>query len=386
VTSGDRVLGRSGALDEDGTVDPFSHFVNVFMLDRHGYRIDRRNAQDIFVPLYDHQIPPGAAQTVHYRLGLPPELDEPVTIEVKLKYRKFDQRYTKIVASQTQPNDAPLRDHQSESPYRNQLPIVTLATDRVVFSVEGVDAAPVKQEHEVTDWERWNDYGIGLLLSGKVQLRQAAEAFRRVEALGEYHGPLNLARVHFREGELDQSVEAIQRATEMDEPPAPPWTLAWLSGLVNRQQGYLKEAETNFRGVLEVHTAEMRGRGFDVSLDYEVVNLLGMTLYDRARQQRGDDGASARNDLLQAAIKQFERTLKLDPENEQAHFNLQMIHGELGNAERRAYHQEMHLKYRPDDNARDRAVALARARYPAANHAAEEVVVYDLQRKANNQN
>ncbi|MGA1467630.1 MAG: hypothetical protein ACO38V_08320, partial [Phycisphaerales bacterium] len=40
-----------------------------------------------------------------------------------------------------------------------------------------------------------------------------------------------------------------------------------------------------------------------------------------------------------------------------------------------------HAKYKPDDNARDRAVALARQRYPAANHAAEPVVVYDLQRE-----
>jgi hypothetical protein len=31
-------------------VDPWSHFVNVYMLDREGNRIDRRNPQDIFTP------------------------------------------------------------------------------------------------------------------------------------------------------------------------------------------------------------------------------------------------------------------------------------------------------------------------------------------------
>lgn len=59
--SGDRVIGSSGALsgqDESGTVDEWAHFVNVLMLDRHGNRINRRNPQDIFTPLYDHQIPP----------------------------------------------------------------------------------------------------------------------------------------------------------------------------------------------------------------------------------------------------------------------------------------------------------------------------------------
>ena len=70
-------------------VDRYAHFVNVFMLDREGNRINRRNAQDIFVPLYNHQIPPGAAWTVHYGLELPPDVREAVTVNVKLRYRKL---------------------------------------------------------------------------------------------------------------------------------------------------------------------------------------------------------------------------------------------------------------------------------------------------------
>src|SRR5688572_738075 len=95
VKSGSRIIGRSGALDPErgNEVDPWAHFVNVFMLDKDGNRIDRRNPQDIFTPLYNHQIPPGAAQTVHYELQLPDDVDEPVTVELKLQYRKFDQRY-----------------------------------------------------------------------------------------------------------------------------------------------------------------------------------------------------------------------------------------------------------------------------------------------------
>ena len=51
------------------------HFVNVYMLDRDGNRIDRRNPQDIFTPLYNHQIPPGAAQVVHYEFVVPEEAE-----------------------------------------------------------------------------------------------------------------------------------------------------------------------------------------------------------------------------------------------------------------------------------------------------------------------
>lgn len=46
-----KIIGRSGGMDEHNQVDPWSHFINIFMLDKNGNRIDRRNAQDIFTPL-----------------------------------------------------------------------------------------------------------------------------------------------------------------------------------------------------------------------------------------------------------------------------------------------------------------------------------------------
>ena len=61
----------------DGTVDPYSHFINVYMLDRDGNRIDRRNPQDIFVPLYNKQIPPGAGQVVHFGARCPRRTKRP---------------------------------------------------------------------------------------------------------------------------------------------------------------------------------------------------------------------------------------------------------------------------------------------------------------------
>ena len=50
------------------------------------------------------------------------------------------------------------------------------------------------------------------------------------------------------------------RAAQYTDPPPPPWTVAWLSGLINRQQGHLAEAEQNFRSVLEGRSREMLGR------------------------------------------------------------------------------------------------------------------------------
>lgn len=384
VTSGGEVIGRNGGIDDDREVDPWSHFINVFMLDRDGNRIDRRNPEDIFVPLYNHQIPPGAGQVVHYSLELPEQLSAPVTVEVKLQYRKFDKTYMDFVAQTTEKLGAELRGRKPGEAYINELPVTTLAVDRITFPVAGVDEKPDNAKSPIDVWQRWNDYGIGLLLEGqagaKGELRQAAHAFSRVEELGRFDGPLNLARVYYAEGRLDDAVEAIRRAAEHTDPPAPPWTLGWLSGLVNRQQGHLAEAEKNFRSVLEDRTQAMIDRGFDFSLDYEVINLHGLTLFDLAKQARGADRKAEREQYLRQAVEQFEKTLKIDSENVAAHYNLQLLYAQLGDEKKSAEHREAHARYKPDDNASDRAIALARQRYPAANHAAEAIVIYSLHR------
>ncbi|HEX5104127.1 MAG TPA: multiheme c-type cytochrome [Pirellulaceae bacterium] len=383
VTSGERVIGRSGGIDTEkgNEVDRWAHYVNVFLLDREGNRINRRNPQDIFTPLYNHQIPPGAAASLHYGLRVPDDVTAPITVELKLQYRKFDTEYMQFVAKNGKVKGEPIRGDTGQGPYVNELPITTLAVDRITFPVEGIAAEVANAERDIPAWQRWNDYGIGLLLKGKAELRQAEEAFQHVEELKQYHGPLNLARVYFTEGRLDEAAEALQRAAEYTDPPAPPWTLAWLSGLVSQQQpGGLEAAERNFRKVLEERTPAMIERKFDFSLDYEVRNQLGTVLFDLARQQRGEANRAERERLLKEAIAQFETTLKTDSENVAAHYNLHQLYEELSDKEKAAEHLRQHARLKPDDNATDRAVRLAREKYPAGNHAAEAVVIYPLQR------
>jgi len=368
VTSGDRTIGRSGGMASDGEVDPWSHFVNVFVLDREGRRIDRRNAEDIFVPLYNHQIPPGAGAVVHYRLELPTTVKEPVTVELALRYRKFDTQYMRLF--------------QGKQFERNDLPVVTLATDRVTFPVAGSGAAIDNPASSIPTWQRWNDYGIGLLLqagdSHKGELRQAEEAFAHVESLGRPDGPLNRARVYLTEGRLDEAAAALKRAAEHD-PPAPPWSVAWFSGLVNSQSGHLDEAITDFEAVVHMDTEETRRREFDFSQDYRVLDQLGQTVFERSKQERSD--ATRREALQREAVRWFDAALALDPENAPAHWGLTLAYEALGDTEAAQRHRELHARYKPDDNARDRAVAAARARYPAANHAADVVVIHDLRRE-----
>ena len=365
LENGGKTIGRSGALGEGREVDPWSHFLNVYMLDKNGNRIDRRNAQDIFTPLYDNQMPPGTGQVVHYRFKVPQDAKGEINVLVKLQYRKFDAKYMKYIYPEKQEND---------------LPIVVISSDHVRFSVNGKNTlgqAPAKPE-----WQRWNDYGIGLLLKGnkgseKGELIQAEGAFKQVEALGQASGPLNLSRVYIKEGRLEEAVEALGRAVEAD-PPAPSWTVAWFNGVVNKQNGFLDKAIENFRGIIEDRSQEQIERGFDFSQDYVVLNELGQTLFERAKMERANE--AKRNEYLGRAIKRFEQTLKIDSENLTAHYNMALIHSLMRNEDKAEDHRRLHEKYRPDNNARDKAITAARRKKPAADNAAQAITIYKLQR------
>lgn len=379
--SGGRIVGRSGGRGDHGEVDPWSHFVNVYMLDKDGNRVDRRNPQDIFTPLYNNQIPPGAGFVVHYGFTVPEDLTEPLTFDVNLNYRKFDTIYYNYVFGAGYTNGAPFQ-------IVNDLPIRVISADSVTFPIAGLGHPAVTNAlSAIPPWQRWNDYGIGLLNKGdkgseKGELVQATHAFAQVEQLGRFDGPVNLARVFFKEGRLDDAVTALQRAADTNRynPPAPAWTRAWLTGLVNKQNGYLDEAIREFTSILEDRYAELDQRGFDFSRDYEVVNELGQTLFERAKMKRGEARAAEREKFLREAVRRFQQTLAIDSENVTAHYNLALLHAQLGETEVAAEHRRLHERYRPDDNARDRAVTLARRRDPAADHAAQAIVIYDLQR------
>jgi tetratricopeptide (TPR) repeat protein/NADH:ubiquinone oxidoreductase subunit 6 (subunit J) len=323
--SGGRVIAQSGALDgrDSGRVDEWAHFLNVLMLDRHGNRIDRRNPQDIFTPLYDHQIPPGAAQVVHYRLQLPGDLIEPVELSARVRYRKFDYTYMELVHG------------AGKVP---ALPIVDLCSDRIVLAVSGGKEAP-PQTSPIPAWQRWNDYGIGCFLEGGPDGKgpgekgQAEAAFQRLlspefnDAKDAHaHGHLNLARVHLAYGgqeRLDKAREALIQARRCD-PPAPWWTVAWFNGLVDIQNGNFEAAIKSFEQILDPSNRDPV-RKLDFTLDYVVRNELGKTLFLRAQQEE----SPAADKLLRRAIEQFEQTLELDAEDVVAHEFLGKCFGRL---------------------------------------------------------
>ena len=145
----------------DGTVDPYSHFINVYMLDRDGNRIDRRNPQDIFVPLYNKQIPPGAGQVVHFGL------------EVPERRRGPDHARGEGQLPQVRPHLHGLHLRQG-------------ARARAAGRRDGARPGsarrsragrrPTNEPSPIQPvWQRWNDYGIGLL-AGRRRPRAARRA------------------------------------------------------------------------------------------------------------------------------------------------------------------------------------------------------------------
>jgi hypothetical protein len=323
--SGDRILARSGNLqgpDDSGALDEWAHRVNVLMLDRNGNRINRRNPEDIFTPLYDHQIPPGAAQVVHYRLQVPKDVTAPIELNVRLRYRKFDFEYMALV-------------HGGEDKVP-KLPITDLCSDRVVLPVEG-GADVDKQESPIAPaWQRWNDYGIGLLLQGKKggELKQAKEAFSKLIPMGDKaraNGHVNRARVFFEEGNQEAAAKDLEAALKAG---APWWTVAWLNGRISLELGGteadLDRAIDYFQRVVspEQRSSDLVERGFDFSKDYIVINDLAQTLFERAKKERG--APAARDALLLRAIEQYNRTLALEPEDLEAHYRLHLSYRLFG--------------------------------------------------------
>jgi hypothetical protein len=319
--SGARIIGRSGALDgpdDSGKVDEWSHFINVLMLDRDGHRINRRNPEDIFTPLYDHQIPPGAAQVVHYHLDVPADLKDPVELNVRVRYRKFDFEYMSLV-------------HGGDDKVP-RLAIVDLCSDKVTLPVAGSPAEVPAQTSAIDPpWQRWNDYGIGLFLAANADtdragLRQAVEAFEKLTALEDpvpqAHGHLNLARSYSLAGDLPKVLEELTLIRER-KLPAPWWSVAWFTGLLNERNGHLEEAVANFEQILDPKN-QPRDRKFDFGGDDVVLNELGQTLFRLAQQESGDkpEEKAERQRLLLRAVQQFERTLHNEPEDVDAHFGL----------------------------------------------------------------
>jgi tetratricopeptide (TPR) repeat protein len=340
-----RVVFWSGYVEDEGKgpVEKGAHMYRSYQLDGEGNPINKRNAWQTRSLLYVRLIPPGAADTVHYRVQIPKDARGPLTFEAKLNYRKFSHYYTQYAyAGQPKPGQDPQRvglahDSREYSFDRANipanvsgkikgeipnLPIVTLAKASAKLNV-AAGAAEWKPVVRKADRERWNDWGIGMLLQG--DLKGAEYAFRRVtEAEPEYaDGWLNVARALIQEGENDAAKPFLEKSLAVNRE----------LGRTHFFKAMVQKADGDYDGAL----ASLRTAAAKYPRDRVVLNQIGRILFLQRKYAE--------------AVEAFQRVLGVDPEDLQAHYNLMLCYRGLGDVAKAEREEKLFRRFKADESA-----------------------------------
>ena len=339
------VLFWSGKVEDDGKgpVERGAHFYRSLMVDARGNPINKRNAWATRALVYVRLIPPGAADTVHYRLHIPEKAGQEIKLKARLNYRKFSWWNTHFSfagvrdASQPQPQVTPDYDSghwiftgptDKVSGKLKQipvLPILALAESEVTLRVAPRNGAPSEPliVLKADDWERWNDYGIGLLLQG--DLKGAEAAFQKLTEIDAANadGWVDLGRARVQEGNLQGAREVLERALSLRPELA---RAHFFYAKVLRGEGRYDDAIPHLRGVLAQYPRDRVAR-----------NDLGRVLFLQRRYAE--------------AVKEFEGVLAIDPEDLQAHYNLMLCYNGLGDAQGAREHAARYLRFKADEAA-----------------------------------
>src|SRR5579883_2977481 len=320
-----RILAWSGRVADDGRgpVDKGAHFYRSYLIDERGNPINKRNAWQARSVLYVHLIPPGAADTVHYLVDIPRDAAGPITLEARLNYRKFTDYYTRFsFGAVPQPGPAGLaydsREYTADPAKVPVLPIVTMAAARTTVALGEPRWQPLARKQ---DRERWNDWGIGMLLQG--DLKGAEYAFERVtEAEPSYpDGWVNVARALIQEGETEAARPYLKKALAL----APHLARAeFFLAMVQKACG-------DYNGALE-SLADVRRQ---YPRDRVVTNQQGRILFLERRYTE--------------AVHVFFDTLSVDPQDLQAHYNLMLCFRGLGQTGEAAREERLFRRFKADE-------------------------------------
>jgi Tfp pilus assembly protein PilF len=327
--------------DGDGPVDPGAQFYRSLLIDSHGNPINKRNAWAERAVIYVRLIPPGAADTVHYRLYVPKDAGNRITLTAKLNYRKFSWWFTQFsfagVPDPTERKASVSADHDDtrwvftgstagdsgKRPGIPNLPIVVMSEDTAHLLVLPA-SAPLPKPHvdvEARDWQRWNDYGIGLLLQGDLQGAEAA--FEKVAQAAPERGDgwVNMGRVQLQEGNVVGAEEVLKQALKV----APTLASAhfFYAGVL-RDQGQYNAAITQLKIALQQYPRDRVAR-----------NDLGRTLF---LERRYSD-----------AVREFQAVLQIDPEDVEANYNLMLCYNGLGRANLAREYEVRYLRFKANE-------------------------------------
>ncbi|MGA7851018.1 MAG: tetratricopeptide repeat protein [Terriglobales bacterium] len=336
----------SGMVEDNGKgpVEKGAHFYRSLQVDAHGNPINKRNAWATRAVVYVRLIPPGAADTVHFRMKVPEKTGSKITLTARLCYRKFAWLNTQFAfagepatpeGSEPEAKVTPefddrkfvftksLQGISAKSEKIPDLPIVALANNEAVLDVLPA-SAPMPQPKTVVaqqDWQRWNDYGIGLLLQGDLKAAQAA--FEKVTKADPQNpdGWVNIGRAALQEGDVARARAVLEKALALSPDLA---RAHFFYAGVLRQEGNYDGAAQHLEKVLAQYPR-----------DRVALNNLGRVLF---LERKYTD-----------AVKTLQQVLTVDPEDLQAHYNLMLCYNGLGDEKMSKEHQARYLRFKADE-------------------------------------
>ena len=199
--------------------------------------------------------------------------------------------------------------------------------------------------------ERWNDYGIGLLLQG--DLKAAETAFLKVtEIEPEYlDGWVNVARVKIEEGDMQGAEAMLEKAFEIQRtlPQENPHRAK-----VHYFYALVQEADGNYDTAIEhlQHAAAQFPR------DTRVRNRLGRMHFLKREYE--------------TALTEFQKTLTVDPEDLDAHYNMMRCYRALKNPSLAAKSQKLYLRFKADESV-DAITGIPRRADPNVNRERQRI-------------
>jgi Flp pilus assembly protein TadD len=344
VDDAGRTIFWSGQVEDDGAgpVEKGAHFYRSLMVDARGNPINKRNAWATRAVVYVRLIPPGAADTVHYRLKVPDWAGDRITLKARLNYRKFAWYNTQFSYAGVPDPDVPagFSAEFDDRPF-----VFTAGTERVSGKLKAIPDLPITVMGEDTvdlrvlprsapapeprralvadEWTRWNDYGIGLLLQGDLKGAEAAFVHVTEVAPKNPDGWVNIGRARVQEGNVAGAREVLEKALAL----APDLARAnYFFSRVLKAEGDLEGSARYLRKVIAQYPR-----------DRVVRNDLGRVLF---LQRRFAD-----------AVTELQAALSIDPEDLTAHYNLMLAWNGLGQHERARQHQQRYMRFKADEAA-----------------------------------
>ena len=344
----------SGMVEDNGKgpVEKGAHFYRSLQVDAHGNPINKRNAWATRAVVYVRLIPPGAADTVHFRMKVPEKTGSKITLTARLCYRKFAWFNTQfafagepeVFQSLAETHGAPsapttatdyddakysftksLHGVSAKSEKIPDLPIVTVAQNGVTIDVLSSKASPPQPKTQLVkeDWQRWNDYGIGLLLQGDLKAAQAA--FERITEVDPNNpdGWVNIGRAALQEGDLTRARAVLDKALALNPKLA---RTNFFYGSLLKSAGDYEQAAVHLQIVLAQYPR-----------DRVALNNLGRVLFLERKYAE--------------AVRVLQQVLAVDPEDLQAHYNLMLCYNGLGDEKMSKEHQLRYLRFKADESS-----------------------------------